>query len=345
MTWKVNFLAGIMGLQDDIGFEALLNPNDRDTKKNGQIRKRISDLRNANPNKYDFRWIYHNFWIGSSWNCSIFHVFFFTVARLPSQPDEEHQKSIILELILLDVELIFLSFAIAALSFFGFLLYTFTVELFYVCLFIAIYFIYRVLEPDISLLLMACSTCSRNLANVRYCSFCAKPHHKSCLNEHRNICPRHPRFAKLNSSTSETDIISVTSKVSNPRIVVSGIPKTLNTHPDQLVIQLFAFLGVDNTEYTSFILDARIAKSKNQLSASKSLIIDLSSDNVCEKLLQLSARKRKLTPFSAKAIFGSDEESAICVDKMLAPYYHNLAFLARQIKRHLGWDKVWINND
>lgn len=127
-------------------------------------------------------------------------------------------------------------------------------------------------------------------------------------------------------------------------IIITGIPKQMQLEPNQIAKQVLDFIDLPFDDFKTHILEVRPVKQKGPLSTYNSIILDCVSHRICEKIIQFAARKRRVTPLSARIIFNLNVDSIIYINHMLSPYYQQLAYQARQQKKALNWKSSWVNN-
>lgn len=127
-----------------------------------------------------------------------------------------------------------------------------------------------------------------------------------------------------------------------PQIIITGIPLQVKIPPQEIVDQIFHFINF-KPEIESFVSSPRIVTPKAPNPTSLSIIIDVISDSMCEKILEFAAKKRNKAPLSNRDIFGQNFESNLYINKVLPPYIRDLAYTARRLKTQKGWTGTWVN--
>lgn len=68
------------------------------------------------------------------------------------------------------------------------------------------------------------------------------------------------------------------------------------------------------------------------------------SHDTCNLVLETAVLRQKSSKLLCKDILGGNSESVFYIDKMHSSYIANLAFQAREAKKRLGWESVWMYN-
>lgn len=162
----------------------------------------------------------------------------------------------------------------------------------------------------------------------------------SKINFHSEVLQSHD--SEINRISAEQadcrDALADRSSLSD--LIVSGILKNLTMDINSICERLFAFLELDRKYIEFYFLGARFVRHKKSQPSSNSIVIEMISDVVCEKVLAASAAKRKSAKLSIRNILDIDDDSIIYINRMLPPYLQNVAFQARQAKKRLGWKSV-----
>lgn len=125
-------------------------------------------------------------------------------------------------------------------------------------------------------------------------------------------------------------------------IIISGIAQGINMPKNETAQKILEF--IDCTGQHFIPLDVREVNSRRTDNSSKSIVIEMISDKVCDKVLQRAATTRKTVDLTNANIFNVDNQSKIYVNKMLPPYYENLAYKARVAKKEKKLTTTWVNN-
>lgn len=162
----------------------------------------------------------------------------------------------------------------------------------------------------------------------------------SKVNYHSQVIARHESELSRISAEHSDHLDAFLDRNPTAELIVNGVPKDLNLTCVEIASKIFNFIGLESKFVDNFLLGARLVKPKNPEITKISVIIEMVSDKACEKVLAVAAQKRKTVKFSLNNIFGIQNDSLLYLSKMLPPYFHNLAFHARQAKKRLGWKSV-----
>lgn len=162
----------------------------------------------------------------------------------------------------------------------------------------------------------------------------------SKINFHSEIIQSHDSEIHRISAEQADCRDALADRSSLSELIISGLPKNLNLDTSVICERIFAFLDLDRKFIEQYILDSRFVRHKKSQPVTNSLVIDMISDKVCEKVLSAAANKRKTLKLTVMNIFGINDESIIYINRMLSAYLQNVAFQARQAKKRLGWKSV-----
>lgn len=167
----------------------------------------------------------------------------------------------------------------------------------------------------------------------------------SQVNNHTSVIKaQNDELHRLAAEQTDSQHAFADRAVSN-EIIINGLPKDLNLDCVEIYTRIFKFLNLNANYYGCYVLDARFVNhKKNPQTPTNSVIVEMVSADVCEKILDASISSRKKTTLSINNIFCTGNESLIYINHFLPSYFQNLFFQARQAKKRFGWKSVSTNN-
>ena len=166
---------------------------------------------------------------------------------------------------------------------------------------------------------------------------------QSTSNKHAEILDRHE--TKLSDTVAEVSDVqnALTDRNPTSEIRISGISLDILDSPNTIATKVLDFIDCKHQYFSPIAV--REIKSKKPDATSKSIVLEMISDKICDKTLQMVSHKRKTSELTNALIFGNEDQSKIYVSKMLTPYYENLAYQARVAKRQFKWESTWVHNN
>ena len=157
-------------------------------------------------------------------------------------------------------------------------------------------------------------------------------------NHHTEILDKHETklFHTAADITDTQNALTDRNPVSE--IKISGLSLDLPDPPNHLATKILDFIDCKHQFFSP--ITVREVKPKRNDVTSKTIILEMVSDKICNKTLQMAANKRKNLELTNDKIFANQDNSKIYISKMLPPYYENLAYQARVAKREHKWDST-----